>query len=46
LERQGAGAVKVEGYKVDAGWLMLVGERNDGKRGDLAGAEINWKRMK
>jgi hypothetical protein len=39
-------SVKVEGYKVDAGWLMLVGERNDGKRGDLAGAEINWKRMK
>jgi hypothetical protein len=39
-------SVEVEGYKVDAGWLMIVGVRSDGKRGDLAGAEIAWGRIK
>jgi hypothetical protein len=37
--------VLVEDYKVDAGWLMLVGVRSDGVRGDLAGAEIAWSMM-
>lgn len=37
--------VLVEGYKVDAGWLMIIGTRSDGKRGDLAGAEIAWDQM-
>jgi hypothetical protein len=35
--------VKVEGYRVDGGWLMITGERSDGVRGDLAGVEIAWK---
>lgn len=35
--------VQVKDYKVDAGWLMLVGVRSDGQHGDLAGAEIAWK---
>lgn len=34
--------VRVEEYKVDGRWLMILGERSDGKRGDLAGAEIRW----
>ncbi len=34
--------VKVERYSVDAGWLMILGVRSDGKRGNLAGAEIVW----
>jgi hypothetical protein len=37
--------VLVEDYKVDHGWLMLVGVRSDGVRGDLAGTEIAWKLM-
>jgi len=34
--------VKVEGYAIQAGWLMIIGVRSDGKRGDLAGMEIHW----
>ena len=37
--------VRITGYKIDGPWLMLLGERSDGRRGDLAGPEINWKRM-
>jgi len=32
----------VEGYEVKAGWLMIIGVRCDGKRGDLAGIEMRW----
>lgn len=35
--------VKVTGYEIEAGWLMVVGTRLiDGARGNLAGAEILW----
>lgn len=36
-------SARVDGYKVEGGWLMLICTRSDGKRGDLAGAEIAWK---
>lgn len=35
--------VLVEEYFVQEGWLMIKGVRSDGKRGDLAGAEIRWE---
>ena len=37
--------ITVEGYVIDARWLMLLGVRSDGMRGNLAGAEIAWHRM-
>jgi hypothetical protein len=43
LPVSGSLTVRVDGYSVDAGWLMLICERSDGKRGNLAGAEIAWK---
>lgn len=34
---------RITGYEVEGGWLMATGERvEDGKRGNLAGAEIYW----
>lgn len=44
VELSGPGSLTaaIEGYSVDDGWLMAWGTRCDGKRGNLAGAEIRF----